>query len=120
MDANGTIRFVLGFPKTICFVRAKGSYFSQRCALYTLNCMELSGSASKEVATHTFQKRVRLHKSVMACSKVWLLCPLPSSKCLAMMSVFSNPSGRRFKATRDVTWQVVLGRGREHSKRKYK
>ena len=75
MDANGTIRFVLGFPKTICFVRAKGSYFSQRCALYTLNCMELSGSASKEVATHTFQKRVRLHKSVMACSKVCLLCP---------------------------------------------
>ena len=69
--------FVLVLPKPICFVKAKakGSYFRQRCALYTLNCMQLSGTPSKEVATRTFQKRVRLHKSVMACSKVCLLCP---------------------------------------------
>ena len=114
--------FVHGLPKTICFVKVtvEGPYLRQRCALYTLNCMELSGTPSKEVATHTFQKRVRLHKSVMACAKVCLLCPLPLSKGLAMMSLFSNASGRRFKATRDVKLQVVLGRGREYSKRKYK
>ena len=63
--------------------------------------MQLSGTPSKEVATHTFQKRVRLHKSVMACSKVCLFWPVPMSKGFVMMSVFSNPSGRRFKATRD-------------------
>ena len=47
MDANGTIQFVLGLPKTICFVKVKGPYFRQRCALRTLNCMELSGTPSK-------------------------------------------------------------------------
>ena len=59
------------------------------------------------------------NKSVMACSNGCLLRPLPLSKRLAMMPVFSNPSGRRFIATRDVT-RLVLGRGREHSKHKHK
>ena len=102
MDANGTIRFVLGFPKTICFVRAKGSYFSQRCALYTLNCMELSGSASKEVATHTFQKRVRLHKSVMACSKVWQM--FGHDVCL-FQSQWSKIQGNKGCYMASSTWK---------------
>ena len=75
MDAKGTIQFVLGLPKTIRFVKVKGLYFRQRCALYTLNCMDLSGTPSKEVAAHTFQKPVHLHKSVMACAKCACCAP---------------------------------------------
>ena len=76
--------------KTMCF---KGPYFRQKCALlYNLNCIKLSGTPSEEVATHTYFSKAC--PFAPASSKACLLCPLPLSKGLAMIYVFSNRSGR--------------------------